>query len=408
MGPTEVGLIRQGTSGACSLLTPPKRCDSRAVAPKAASHRRATFGAAHRSDRSPPPTEAVGSTWCAGARRAVSGYGRLLPWGSVPFGVSSPGDRSIVRSLERSIASVCLADAIRSQGFSPSQRFEPAWTVWLFFTPHPPLGFRNGLQSVPRAASRGVSQHPLLSCRWSWFPPPSSEPGVGFRPCLWLHLTTLLSPPASQPTHRSTRTAGSDISSNPVLPQWSEIGERASGPNRWLGLSTRCAQLGADGPRKATRSSVRQARARDFRALLRPSVRFRAAVFWNATRTVALLTFSPSEAHTPDRWACALPSCACSASSFALQRKRNPRLRRTSGYRSGRAWRPLRRPASTSLGSSTSSDPRQPSGERGQARSHHLEEPRPKTSPYPGSSGVTRCEVPSPTEVRFGKVTSGD
>jgi hypothetical protein len=37
--------------------------------------------------------------------------------------------------------SECLADTIRSQGFSPSQRFEPARAVWLYFTPLPPIGF---------------------------------------------------------------------------------------------------------------------------------------------------------------------------------------------------------------------------------------------------------------------------
>jgi hypothetical protein len=171
-----------------------------------------------------PATGVIGSTGRTGARRAVSGVGRLLPWGSVPFGVSSPGDRCI--------ASVCLADAIRSQGFSPSQRFEPAWTVWLCFAPLPPLGFCNGLQSFSRAASRGVFQHPLLSCRSSWFSPASSDFGAGFRPCLRLHLVTLLSPPASSPAHRTTRAAGSDISSSPISPHWSEIEERASGPNR--------------------------------------------------------------------------------------------------------------------------------------------------------------------------------
>lgn len=36
---------------------------------------------------------------------------------------------------------VYLADTIRSQGFSPSQRFRPARTVWLYFTPLPPIGF---------------------------------------------------------------------------------------------------------------------------------------------------------------------------------------------------------------------------------------------------------------------------
>lgn len=37
---------------------------------------------------------------------------------------------------------VCLASTIRSQGFSPSQRFDPTRASWFCFTPHPPVGFR--------------------------------------------------------------------------------------------------------------------------------------------------------------------------------------------------------------------------------------------------------------------------
>jgi hypothetical protein len=36
-----------------------------------------------------------------------------------------------------------LGCTFRSQGFSPSQRFSPFRTSWLYFTPHPPLGFRS-------------------------------------------------------------------------------------------------------------------------------------------------------------------------------------------------------------------------------------------------------------------------
>jgi hypothetical protein len=45
---------------------------------------------------------------------------------------------------------VCLTDTVRSQGFSPSQRFVPAGASWLCFTPLPPLGFM-GLQSFFRS-----------------------------------------------------------------------------------------------------------------------------------------------------------------------------------------------------------------------------------------------------------------
>jgi hypothetical protein len=65
-----------------------------------------------------------------GARHAA-GTRRHLPWGSFPFGEESQGDRC---------ASVCLSDAFRPQGFSPSRRFDPTRAVWLFFTPLPPIG----------------------------------------------------------------------------------------------------------------------------------------------------------------------------------------------------------------------------------------------------------------------------
>lgn len=56
---------------------------------------------------------------------------RHLPWGSFPFGGGSQRDRHV---------RVCLTRIIRSQGFSPSQRFGPAQAVWLYFAPLPPLG----------------------------------------------------------------------------------------------------------------------------------------------------------------------------------------------------------------------------------------------------------------------------
>lgn len=56
-------------------------------------------------------------------------------------------------------APACLTDAIRSQSFSLSQRFSPGQSSWLYFTPHPPLGFM-GLQSFSHPVSRDVSRHP--------------------------------------------------------------------------------------------------------------------------------------------------------------------------------------------------------------------------------------------------------
>jgi predicted DNA-binding helix-hairpin-helix protein len=73
-----------------------------------------------------------------------------------------PRGRSIVEELQREIrrrlpgvrfllaktaqmivnTSVYLADAIHSQSFSLSQRFNPTRALWSYFVPHPPIGFR--------------------------------------------------------------------------------------------------------------------------------------------------------------------------------------------------------------------------------------------------------------------------
>lgn len=44
-------------------------------------------------------------------------------------------------SLGNRAAPVCLSGTLRSQGFSPSQRFSPARALRLCFAPHPPIGF---------------------------------------------------------------------------------------------------------------------------------------------------------------------------------------------------------------------------------------------------------------------------
>jgi len=46
------------------------------------------------------------------------------------------------KSVQAIVVSGYLPDTIRPQGFSPSRRFEPTWTLWLCFAPHPPMGFR--------------------------------------------------------------------------------------------------------------------------------------------------------------------------------------------------------------------------------------------------------------------------
>jgi len=229
-----------------SLAASPKRGGWLAVLPKAASHLRFTEVS-------------------RGCKTRSVGYGRLLPWGSVPFGVS-------VRAI---VVSVCLTDTIRSRGFSPSQRFEPAWTSWLCFAPHPPLGFGNGLRSFSHSASRDASRRPLLSCRFGWLGHLSSELELYLCPCFRLHRAAFCWPFASSSADRATPPAELDISSGFAS------AEAVAGPRErsepLTGRRARFARRDADGSLEATWSSFRQARACDFRALLRLRVRTRAS-----------------------------------------------------------------------------------------------------------------------------------
>jgi hypothetical protein len=114
------------------------------------------------------------------------------------------------------------------------------------------------------------------------------------------------------------------------------------------------------------------------------------------------LTFAPYEVSQFSRWANALPSCACSTICSGARRRRGAWLCGTTGYRSGRTWKPLRRLTPTSLGFATSSSLRKPSDKREQAPDCHPEETRASTSCFSGLLDVTRCENPPPTEVGFG------
>jgi hypothetical protein len=97
---------------------------------------------------------------------------------------------------------------------------------------------------------------------------------LAFAPAFGYTAVTLLSPFASSSAHRATLTVCFDISSN-VVP--TEVGSSPSERSKPLtGRRARFARRGADGSRMVTWSSFPQARACDFRALLRLSVRTRA------------------------------------------------------------------------------------------------------------------------------------
>jgi len=61
------------------------------------------------------------------------------------------------------ITSVCLTDARRSQGFSPSQRIVPRQTLQLCFTLHPSLGFQPS-ELFPPDQPHEPRRLRLLSC----------------------------------------------------------------------------------------------------------------------------------------------------------------------------------------------------------------------------------------------------
>jgi len=67
------------------------------------------------------------------------------------------------------VTPVYLADAIRPQGFSPSRRFDPTWTSWLCFAPHPPMGFGPS-ELFPLGQPRRLSA-PVAPLPLGWQPP---------------------------------------------------------------------------------------------------------------------------------------------------------------------------------------------------------------------------------------------
>ena len=96
------------------------------------------------------------------------------------------------------------------------------------------MGFVNGLQSLSRWVSRNASRRPLLSCRFGWLGPSSSEPDGGLCPRLGQHLTTFLSLAASSSARRTTPTVCFGINSASLPPEW--VRARASGRNRCWGV----------------------------------------------------------------------------------------------------------------------------------------------------------------------------
>jgi hypothetical protein len=148
---------------------------------------------------------------------------------------------------------VCLPGTIRSQGFSPSQRFHPARASWLCFAPHPPLGFGIGLQSFSHPTSRDASRRPWLSCRSGWLRIPPGEPEFLLRPCRRSH-------------HRDLSLAELRPSWYPVLPR-AAIPTSSRSPSRRSGsVNERAAECRCPGGRHQAPNTARPVRERPVRA----------------------------------------------------------------------------------------------------------------------------------------------
>ena len=188
---------------------------------------------------------------------------------------------------------------------------------------------------------------------------------------------------------RATPTVDSGIIPITAPPKW--IGGRASGQNRWRGVNT-----------ERTQPCARFVKGR----LKHPS----------PGQSLRLQSLAPTGRPYSERTPLGVRSSRCSPDLFPLRgvptqplglrpplrclRGRSRNLRKggssrrcgTSGYRSGWAWKPLRRLAPTSLGFVTSSDLRKPSSQRGRTREGLAEDVHASANDFSGLPDVTRCD----------------
>jgi hypothetical protein len=95
------------------------------------------------------------------------------------------------KSVSRIVAPTCLTGAVRSQGFSPSQRFDPLETSWLCFTPHPSIGFPASRASPAQPAAAPLDARYSLAVQVSAPERPKSlrcARSCGFRALLRLSI----------------------------------------------------------------------------------------------------------------------------------------------------------------------------------------------------------------------------
>jgi len=249
------------------------------------------------------------------------GHRGLLPWGSAPFGGISSDD-----GLQR-----CLGCTIRSQGFSPSQRFSLIRAWWLCFTPHPPLGFLvfRAFPSPPAAISLDIRCSPVVT------PAPGCFQQAGF--------THSPSPPVTRlaffrwrtrPRSRHAPRCGAEHQPyRPSSVSWvAGISERSVSHR---GLTHDIHPVRAS-PWSGKLQRPRVSQGVDFRALFRRRVRSRhtGVTPWPGRCSPDL---SPSEVYQLVRWAFALPSSAFKTGTRLFRGHYLPCG--GPGYRSKQAWK---------------------------------------------------------------------
>jgi hypothetical protein len=204
------------------------------------------------------------------------------------------------------VTSVCLTDAVRPQGFSPSRRFDPTGAVWLCFTPLPPIGFWPSELFPPNQPRRLSTPVALMS---------SGQRRRASRPA---RHSPRLRLPSRGPIASPCRTSSSGHPCDPRTRRRHQPRVLGGKPlSHHDERSTPALKRRRRTPREAStgsasdqRSSTRTGENPDSRALLRLSSRSPSGTVRHPIEADALLAFTPSEVYQPDRWARALPSRA--------------------------------------------------------------------------------------------------
>ena len=248
MGPTEVELARRGTFGGPTCRSPRRSGVARGPL-----------------SRKPPPTYVPDlTTGFAGARRAV------WDMDDSSLGVRSPSAYRVLAIVEYRFTSP-IPSALRvfhplsglippGPGGSVSRHFRP-WGLVMASRAFPT---QPAVAPLDARCSLAVSASLCL---------PRASSMLVLAPAFCGLFVSSLSPFAFSSVHRTTLSTCSGISPDFAPTEvGADPGER---PKPLTGSRARCSRRGADGSREAVRSRFRQAKACDFRALLRLSVRTR-------------------------------------------------------------------------------------------------------------------------------------